>query len=1411
MLFSSAASVLGGAGQGNYAAANAFLDGLAGYRRAAGLPAQSLAWGLWERDSAITAGLGEAGRARLARSGMTALTDADGLALLDAAAALDRPLVLAAGLDLPRILSQGGALPPLWQGLGGGPARPAAAAGAGAGSLQRQLAGLAAAEQDRVLTGVVREHAAAVLGHASAAAVEPDRAFTELGFDSLAAVELRNRLSTVTALTLPATLIFDYPTPVALAGYLRAGLAEGGVPAAVAVPAAVVPAVAGEPVAIVGMGCRFPGGVGSPEDLWELVAGGADAMGPFPEDRGWEIGEAEPGGGSYARVGGFVAGVAGFDPGFFGISPREALAMDPQQRLLLEVCWEGLERAGINPAGLRGSRTGVFAGAWSSRYDRLLEGEAAAEGYGMTGTLTSVISGRVAYVLGLEGPAVTVDTVCSSALVAMHLASQALRAGECDLALAGGVTVMATPAVFGEFERQGGLAGDGRCKAYGAGADGTGWSEGAGVVVLERLSLARANGHRVLALVAGSAVNQDGASNGLTAPNGPSQQRVIRAALASAGLDASQVDAVEGHGTGTELGDPIEAQALIATYGQGRERPVWLGSVKSNIGHTQAAAGAAGVIKMVQALRHEQLPATLYAQEPSPHVDWAAGDVRLLTEPVPWPADGERQRRAGVSSFGISGTNAHLIIEEAPAQAGNDAGAGSSQGPGEVNGQPAELAVLAGAGAWVVSGRSAEGLAGQAGRLAEWVTSRPGLDQGDVGWSLVSTRPVFGHRAVVTGGDQGELVAGLAAVAAGRPAANVMTGLVPAGGSGKTVFVFAGHGAQWAGMGRDLARDCPVFAARLAECAAALAPHVSWNLLDVVNQAEGAPGLEAEDVLQPVLWAVSVALAAVWEAAGVTPDAVAGHSQGEIAAATVAGMLSLQDAALVIAARGQVLAGLGGHGGMLSVAAPATQVGQVLAASDGQVSVAAVNGPAATVVAGDLDALAGFARECAGRGWRTRPVPIGYAAHSPQVEAAEQELTAALAGIRPGPGRITMISAMTARPVQGPDLDARYWYASLRAPVQFARTVTALDASGHGVFIEVSPHPVLAAAVIETLDQDGGGVAVTGTLRRHDGGAARLLASLARAHVQGASVDWAAVLGRGTVVELPTYAFQRERFWPRPVPAGAGDVTAAGLGAVSHPLLGAAVRVAGGDQLVLTGRVSAGVQSWLADHVVGGVVLVPGTALLELAIRAGDAAGCGQVTELALQAPLVLPADGAVQVQVVVGGALDTGGRPVEVFSRPDGPGQDGDGPWTCHARGQLSPGEQPGADPQAAADTSGELAVWPPAGAVPVDTGGWYERLAGAGLEYGPAFRGLRAAWQHGDEVLAEAVLPEAAGDAAGFGLHPALLDAVLHAAALTGVGQPARRAAGCWCRSRGPEWCCTRPGPGCCGPGCAPARAGR
>lgn len=677
-----------------------------------------------------------------------------------------------------------------------------------------------------------------------------------------------------------------------------------------------------------------------------------DAISGFPQDRGWDeagLYDPDPAESPYARQGGFLYDVAQFDAGFFGISPREALAMDPQQRLLLEVSWEALERAGIDPAVLRGSRAGVFTGAYSSGYGTgpQLESEKV-DGHLLTGTLTSVMSGRVAYSLGLEGPAVTVDTACSSSLVALYLACQALRAGECTMALAGGVTVMATPQMFAEFSRQRGLAADGRCKAFSADADGTGWAEGVGVLVVERLSDAPRNGHEVLAVIRGSAVNQDGASNGLTALNGPSQQRVIRAALASARLSASDVDVVEAHGTGTALGDPIEAQALLATYGQERDedRPVWLGSLKSNIGHTQAAAGVAGVMKMVLALQHGELPQTLHAEQPSPHVDWSAGAVRLLTEARPWHADG-RPRRAGVSGFGMSGTNAHMIVEEAPAGAAEKAPAAKLPTP-----------VLSGSevSAWPVSGRSADGLAAQAGRLREFALTRTELEPADVAWSLAANRSAFEHRAVVTGGNREALAAGLAAVATGQSAAGVVSGTATAGGS-RTVFVFPGQGSQWLGMGRELAASSPVFAARLAECGAALAPYVDWSLDEVLAGAEGAPALETADVVQPALWAVMVSLAAVWQAAGVRPDAVVGHSQGEIAAACVVGILSLDDAARGVALRSRALTALAGRGGMLSVAESADRVRDRLTAWGDQVSVAAVNGPSATVVSGTPEAL----------------------------------------------------------------------------------------------------------------------------------------------------------------------------------------------------------------------------------------------------------------------------------------------------------------------------------------------------------------------------------------------------------------------------------------------------------------------
>jgi acyl transferase domain-containing protein/NADP-dependent 3-hydroxy acid dehydrogenase YdfG len=937
-----------------------------------------------------------------------------------------------------------------------------------------------------------------------------------------------------------------------------------------------------EPVAVVAMGCRFPGGVRSPEELWRLVAAGTDAVAGFPADRGWDtegLYDPDPDhpGTSYVREGGFIYDAPEFDPGFFGISPREALAMDPQQRLLLETSWEALERAGIVPASLRGSRTGVFVGAaqmgygfgWTGLPDEV-------EGHLTTGTASSVLSGRVSYLLGLEGPAVTVDTACSSAMVALHLACQAIRAGECSLALAGGVTVMATPGVFVLSSRQRSLAADGRCKAFGAGADGMGMSEGAGMVVLERLSDARRNGHPVLAVVAGSAVNQDGASNGLTAPNGLSQQRVIRAALASAGLPADAVDAVEAHGTGTALGDPIEGQALLATYGRDRDpgRPLWLGSVKSNIGHPQQAAGAAGLIKMVLALQHQQLPRTLHAQELSPHIDWSSGAVRLLAEPVAWPAADGRPRRAGVSAFGMSGTNTHVILEEAPA-AGDD-------GP-EHDGEPSDggaavrVPLVSGVVPWVVSGRSAGGLAGQAGRLAAHVAARPGLDPADVGWSLATTRSVFEHRAVVLGADAGELAAGLGAVAAGRAGAGVVPGV--AGDAGKVAFVFPGQGAQWAGMGRELAGCCPVFAARLGECSRALAPHVDWDLMAVIAGAEGAPGLESAAVAQPVLWAVMVSLAAVWAAAGVTPDAVVGHSQGEVAAAVVAGMLSLEDAARVVAVRGRALSGLGDAGGMVSVVMPEAAVRELLARWGGRLSVAAVNGPAQVVVSGEPGALGEFEAELAARRVLRWAVPASdFVAHSPRVADLEGLLGRELAGIVPQPGRVRLFSTVSSRWVDGTELDAGYWYANVRQTVRFADAVRELAGDGYGTFIEVSPQPVLTGAVSETAEEAGKKAAVTGTLGREAAGARAVLGALAAVHVRGIGVDWAAVLGSGRVVDLPTYAFQRQRFWPAgtlrltTTTATAGVVGGDGAGTEAEARFWAAVE--GGDLAAVAGALA---------------------------------------------------------------------------------------------------------------------------------------------------------------------------------------------------------------------------------------------
>ncbi|MEU5424830.1 type I polyketide synthase [Streptomyces olivoreticuli] len=1350
VVFSSASATVGGAGQANYAAANAFLDALAEQRRAAGLPATSIAWGPWADGGMATTG-SEVDRT-LKRGGLTAMAPESAIAALQQA--LDQNDTFLAVLDvewerfagafdaelLRRLLAE---LPQLRQlraaDAGASSADPGHSGGASA--LVRRLTGLSPAEQERTLLDLVRADVAVVLGHTGPEAVGAGRAFKELGFDSLTAVGLRNRLNTATGLQLPATLVFDYPTPTALAQHLRTELLG-----ARATDDAVdtLPPMDDDPIAIVSMSCRFPGDVRSPEELWQLLADGRDAVSAFPTDRGWDLdglydADPEAVGKSYVREGAFVSGADRFDAAFFGISPREALAMDPQQRLLLETAWDLWERAGIDPTSVNGTRAGVFLGTNGQEYVSLLDrAPEVAEGYLATGNAASVVSGRISYTFGLEGPAVTVDTACSSSLVALHLAAQALRQGECSLALAGGVTVMVSPRGFVEFSRQRGLAADGRCKPFAAAADGTAWGEGVGLLLLERLSDARRNGHPVLAVVRGSAVNQDGASNGLTAPNGPSQQRVIRQALASAGLSAADVDVVEAHGTGTTLGDPIEAQALLATYGQGREegRPLWLGSIKSNIGHTQAAAGVAGVIKMVLAMQQGVLPRSLHVDEPSPHVDWSAGAVELLAEAREWPGSGE-PRRAGVSAFGVSGTNAHVILEQVP----NDA-------PEEPDAPSPRTLVP-----WLVSAKSNAALRAQAERLKTYAADHPELSPAEVGAALTATRAVFDHRAVLLAEDRDGFLNGLTALAEGRDTVGLVQGALAPEAGDRAVFVFPGQGSQWVGMAAGLLDASPVFAEWIHECATALSAYTDWSLVDVLRGAPEAASLERVDVVQPALFAVMVSLAELWRSYGVEPAAVIGHSQGEIAAACVAGALSLEDAAKVVALRSRALLALSGQGGMVSVSLP---VGEVEVLLSDRLSVAAVNGPSAVVVSGDVDALDEFLAACEAGGIRARRIPVDYASHSAHVERIEGELLEILKGIEPRSSSVPFYSTVSAELIDTSVMDAGYWYRNLRQTVRFDETVCSMLADGLGIFIEASAHPVLTVGIQQTAEDASVEISAVGSLRRDEGGLDRFLTSLAEAHIAGAPVNWESLFAGVSArrVELPTYAFQSRRFWVEPS-ATTGDVASAGLGAADHPLLGAAVALPASEGHLFTGRLSVQSHPWLADYRISGAVLLPGTTFVELALRAGDSVGCDRVEELILEAPLVLPEQGAVQIQLAVGGPDESGRRSLDVHSRPEGAADDL--PWTHHASGSLTVGGHP---------EPAEFGQWPPAGAEPVDIDRRYEELALAGLEYGPAFQGLRAAWRRGTEFFAEVALAEEQSEeAARFGLHPALLDAALHA----------------------------------------------
>ncbi|MFI6309410.1 SDR family NAD(P)-dependent oxidoreductase [Nocardia fusca] len=1176
-----------------------------------------------------------------------------------------------------------------------------------------------------------------------AARIDPDRPLAELGLGSRGLVELAADLSDHLGTDIDPSLLFEHPTISAI-GAAVATRPESGRAAAVTAAVegtAAAPGETGDVIAIVSMACRFPGGADDPDAFWQLLADGVDAVGEVPPGR-WETAglldpDPDTAGKAYTVQGGYLDRIDGFDAAFFGITAREAAAMDPQQRLLLQTAWEAFERAGLDPQRLTGTATGVYVGLYDSGYlagadpDQL-------NGYVATGNAASVASGRIAYALGLRGPAVTVDTACSSSLVALHQAAQALRAGDCDLALAGGVSLLVTPRAHIEFSRLRGLSPTGRCRPFSADADGIVWSEGCGLVVLKRLDAALRDGDPVLAVLRGSAVNQDGRSQGLSAPNGLAQEQVLRAALAAARLTPHDIDYVEAHGTGTTLGDPIEARALARVFGPDRpaDRPLGVGSLKSNIGHAQAAAGIGGVLKVVLALRHERLPASLHAGRPAAQFARDSGGLVLRTEPAAWPA-GDRPRRAGVSAFGISGTNAHVILEEPPRPA-------TVSGAGTVAETGTDYA-----GLFVVSARTEPALRGQARRLLGRVSADPGLSLPAVARALVRDRSRFPRRGVVVARTRAELTDGLRALADGLPAPQVVVGDGDRVPPGKLAFVFPGQGAQWAGMAVDLLDRSPVFAAELGRIDAAVRRYTGWSVAAVLRGAAGAPALRGDDVVQPALFAVMAALAAVWRARGITPDAVIGHSQGEVAAAYVAGALSLADAAAIVVLRSRALPKIAGTGAMAVVGLPADRV---VSRIDSRVSVAAVNSRLATVVAGDRAAVTALLAEFEREEVFTRLLAVDYASHTEQVEPLREDLAADLSGITARVDGIGWYSTVAGEPFTDSPIESAYWYRNLREPVRFAATVRRMLDDGFRYFVELGPHPSLVTAV-QTVAEDAGVEVVTvGSLRRERPGPASLDLALAELHAGGPELAWDRVLAPAARVELPTYAWDEKSFWTEP---RRDSVRRFGLEPANHPVLGVVVPAPETGGVVLAGRLSRHTQPWLADHVVGEQVVVPGAALVEWVIRAGDEVGSPVVDELVLREPLPVPADAAVAVQVSVGGPGAGGERAVTVHSRVD----DGAGrPWTTHAEGVLSAGGDL---------VPADLAAWPPPEAEPVEITGFYDDLAELGYGYGPAFHGLRALWQRGDDLFAEVALPENL-PAEGYGIHPALMDAALHAAAV-------------------------------------------
>ncbi|MFR9772533.1 HAD-IIIC family phosphatase [Nocardia sp. SC052] len=1181
------------------------------------------------------------------------------------------------------------------------------------------------------------------LAYLDPARIDVHRPLVEFGLGSADLVELVVELSDRVGRSLDTNLFFEHPTIAQVVAALHDTATED----------APVPQQerSDDAIAIIAMACRFPGGADDPEALWRLLDDGRDGLSEVPPGR-WSVDglyDPDPAaeGKAYTFRGGYLTQVDQFDAAFFGIGPREAAVMDPQQRLMLELSWEAIERSGRDPRQLQGSTTGVYFGVYSTGY---LADPAPSQLNGQVGTglSPSVASGRVAYTLGFHGPAVTLDTACSSSIVAMHLAAQALRAGECDLALAGGATLLMGPTAHVELCKLGVLSPSGRCAPFSAGADGTVWAEGAGLVLLKRLDDARRDGDRVLAVVRGSAVNQDGRSQGISAPNGFAQEQVIKAALRAAGLRPADLDYVEAHGTGTALGDPIEARALARVFGPDREpeRPLGVGSLKSNVGHTQAAAGIGGVVKLVLGLQHERIPGMAHDGPPTSQIDWDGSGLAVRTDSAPWPR-GDRPRRAGVSAFGLSGTNAHLILEEAPAV--DDESGPFDDEPGDRG-----IALLP------ISARNRASLHGQARRLLDHLTEDPTLDPAPVSRSLALHRTPFEWRAVVVAGERGEMLSALGDLVEHRATPDVVVGADAALTAGKTAFVFPGQGVQWAGMARDMLARSEVFRAEFARCDEAFRHRTGWSLATALFGLTAAQ-LGDFTLVQPLLFATMAALAATWRDAGVIPDAVIGHSQGEIAAAYVSGALSLDEAAHVVVTRSRLMAGITEQGAMAMIGLPAQRLEERLA-SDTAVSIAAINIPRSTIVAGAREAVEALVRELEDEQVDVRMLAAGpaLAGHSALLEPIRRQLLDELAGAAAAAPVVPWYSTVLGGRMTDP-ADTDYWYRNAREPVRFASTIERMIGDGYRYFVELGVHPLLTTAVRAVAEDTGHEVVAVGSLVRDQDGPRSLARALAALWVAGHDLDWTRLTPAHGRVDLPTYAFDRRRFWTESV---SEDAAALGLRSASHPFVGAVVPQPDSGGVTLTGRISLRTHPWLAEHAAPAAVVLPGTALVELAIRAGDEVDTGNVRELVLHAPVVLTEEAAVQIQVVVADADADGCRPVSIHSRLE---RDLDTSWALHARGILAATDE--------TDSGGlDADRWPPAGATAVDVEDMYARLSDRGHRYGPLFRSVRAAWRRGGDVFADVALPEHAhGDAARFEIHPALLDSALHAALLLGADE--------------------------------------